>query len=290
MKAGLKISLFLFLAGIIPAAAQNASDIVISEAMAENVNSVTDRYGRHTGWIELYNTSQGTVNYAGCFLTDDRALLRKYMIPKGDLATRLGPRQAVLFFCGGNGDEGTFHTNFTLCPGATVYLVSNDGRTVIDSLSVPAGLGADRSVQKVPVDAKGLVFEVSETGTPTPGAPASAGSSESGSQRMQRTDPHGWTLTLTSVAVVFLALLILAVLFTFTGKGFSRRKEPAPAAGGETECDDGEGIAAAIALALELSTREEVHDRESYVITFPRSVGLPYGRGGSRRLPKKRNT
>ncbi|MBP5382197.1 MAG: lamin tail domain-containing protein, partial [Bacteroidales bacterium] len=50
---------------------QNLSDLIISEAMPGNPASVTDDYGNHPDWIEIFNTSQGTVNFGGCFLTDD---------------------------------------------------------------------------------------------------------------------------------------------------------------------------------------------------------------------------
>ena len=118
--------------------AQNVSDLIISEALAQpDSTGILDGYGRRGGWVELYNKSTGTVNYAGCFLTDDRTQLRKSIIPKSDNRTKLGPRQVVLFYCSGNRHDGTFYTDFTLAPGKTVYLVSNDGRTIIDSLQIP---------------------------------------------------------------------------------------------------------------------------------------------------------
>ena len=63
--------------------AQNLSDLIISEAMKGSEVSVTDEYGCHCDWIEIFNTSQGTVNFAGCFLTDDPSDLTKCQIPKG---------------------------------------------------------------------------------------------------------------------------------------------------------------------------------------------------------------
>ena len=58
--------------------AQNVIDLIIAEALAvPDSTGIVDDYGRQGGWIEIFNTSQGTVNIAGCFLTDDRSNLKK---------------------------------------------------------------------------------------------------------------------------------------------------------------------------------------------------------------------
>ena len=77
--------------------AQNVIDLIIAEALAvPDSTGIVDDFGRQGGWIEIFNTSQGTVNIAGCFLTDDRSNLKKSIIPKGDLRTKIGPRQTTL--------------------------------------------------------------------------------------------------------------------------------------------------------------------------------------------------
>lgn len=278
----------LGLAAALAAAAQNVSDLIVSEALVENTAGIQDGYGRHSGWIELTNTSQGTVNFAGCFLTDDLAQPRKYMISKGDASTKLAPRQAVVFWCSGEGAEGTYYTNFTLKRGGTVYLVSNDGKTVVDSLTIPEALPADRSVAKFARDNKGMDFRTEETpALPSPGLLNQDHEGETGAQRIARTDPHGWILTLTSVTVVFGALIVLWWLFSLIGRVFTGglrlpRKAPAKAvaAKGTPSPEEAAAIAlaldmeqdgdtyAAIALALHLYLGETVHDRESYRITF----------------------
>ena len=140
--------------------AQNVIDLIIAEALAvPDSTGIVDDYGRQGGWIEIFNTSQGTVNIAGCFLTDDRSDLKKSIIPKGDLKTKIGPRQTTLFYASGNGADGTFYTNFKIRPGSTVYLVSNDGRTVIDSLVIPAHIPAGMSMAKRAFDLRQKEFE-----------------------------------------------------------------------------------------------------------------------------------
>ena len=130
--------------------AQNLSDMRVTEIVADNETGLVDDFGVRSGWIELFNNSYGTVSYGGCYLTNDRSDLKKYRIPANDKSTTLKPRQSVLFFAGGSGEKGTYYTNFIVEKGQTVYMVSNDGRTIIDSLKVPEDLQPDRSVKKVP--------------------------------------------------------------------------------------------------------------------------------------------
>ncbi|MBQ2514900.1 MAG: lamin tail domain-containing protein, partial [Bacteroidales bacterium] len=207
--------------------AQNVSDLIIAEIMAQpDSTGLLDDYGRRSGWIELYNTSTGTVSYGGCFLTDDRNNLKKSLIPPTDLRTKLGPRQSVVFFASGNGHDGTFYAGFTLRPGSTVYLVSNDGRTIVDSLAIPAQLTAGKSVVKKAIDLREKVFEAqADAAVPTPGAPNKDPNSESKAQKMSRLDPHGFILAITSISVVFFALAILWGLFNSL---FSPKKPKAP--------------------------------------------------------------
>ena len=291
--------------------AQNAVDLIISEVLVENRENIADDYGEHNGWIEIFNTSQGTVNFAGCFLTDDPGQPKKYMVPKGDLATKLGPRQTALFYASGKSERGTFHTNFTLKRGSTVYLISNDGRTVIDSIDIPEDLPADMSVSKAAFDAKEMDFvTLDEPSTPTPGSKNGSSSAETGSSRIQRTDPHGWVLTLTSVSVVFCALAILWIIFTYigklsAGKGGKGRTETASGKAkarrnGAPDAETAAAIAlaldrecggetyAAIAAALHLYLEGTVHDEESFVITIKRSEGSGWNAKGQtfRRLPR----
>ena len=256
--------------------AQNASDLIIAEALVHNESSVVDGYGRRSGWLELFNTSQGTVNFAGCYLSDGTV---RYMIPKGDRRTQLGPRQSVVFFCTGVSGEGTFHTNFTLREGTTLYLISNNGRTVIDSLRIPAVLPADMSVRKTARDNKGMDWKTDVSpAVPTPGAINANGNEKTGAERIAEQDPYGWILTLTSVSVVFGALIILWLIFGLSGRYFTRKAE-APKGGSAPDAETAAAIAlalqmegdedvvAAIALALEQYQSETAHDSESFVLT-----------------------
>ena len=267
--------------------AQNVGDLIISEVMAlPDSVSIVDDYGRRLGWIELMNTSTGSVSYGGCFLTDDRTDLRKSQIHAWDRRTRLGPRQDEIFFASGDRADGTFYTGFTLAPGKTVYLVSNDGRTVIDSLFIPADLPEGKSVVKQATDLREQVFEVmTEPAEPSPRILNKDHDALTKGELMARKDPHGLILAIASILVVFAALALLWCLFTslFSPRGVrkavrSARKHihlhPAPDAEAAAAIamaldmeQDGDRYAA-IALALHLYLEETVHDTESYALTY----------------------
>ncbi len=275
--------------GFASLSAQNVSDLIISEALAEpDSTGILDGYGRRLGWIELYNTSTGTVKFAGCYLTDDLKDLRKSLIPKSDNSTALGPRQNVIFYCSGNGNDGTYYAGFTLEPGKTVYLVSNDGRTVIDSLSIPATLPQGKSVAKLPTDLRQKIWEpVDEPADPTPAALNTHKDMVSNGELMKERDPHGWILSITSVSVVFSALALLWFLFWLLFDRPAKKKAaPAKKVVKASGTPDGE-VAAAIALALDMENggdtyaaiatavhlylTESVHDTEPGIITIRRT-------------------
>lgn len=291
--------LFLTAAAIVlslQAFAQNVSDLIISEVMAvPDESSVVDGYGEKTGWIELFNTSQGTVNFGGCFLTDDPSDLKKSPISGLDRSTRLGPRQSVVFYASGHGSDGTYYTNFPVRAGSTVYLVSNDGRTIVDSIEIPADIPAGKSVSKFAHDYRAVIFDDVRTTSPTPGSYNAGGILETGAQKVAREDPHGWILTLVSVSVVFFALMLLWWLFATL---FGQRKKKAPAAKGMNpevaaaismalQSEFGSEVYAAIGLALHEYLQDTVHDNESFIITIRPSEGSQWASKsqGFRRYP-----
>ena len=289
--------------------AQNVIDLIIAEVMAvpDSTGGVVDDYGRQGGWIEIFNTSQGTVNCAGCFLTDDRTNLKKSIIPKGDLRTKIGPRQTTLFYASGNGDDGTFYTSFKVRKGSTVYLVSNDGRTVIDSLVIPATLPDGMSMKKQAFDLKQKVFEaLPDPAVPSPGIYNGDLNAATKAEAMKEKDPHGGILSLVAVSVVFSALAILWFLFWLffdrpAKKAAAAKNQPAKpkkekkgkkvalAAADGTPTDEiaavialamdmeqGGDDYAAIAAAMHLYFSDAVHDAESFVLTMRPKEGTAW--------------
>ena len=272
--------------------AQNVIDLIIAEALAvPDSTGIVDDYGRRGGWIEIFNTSQGTVNFAGCYLTDDRNNLKKSIIPKGDLRTKLGPRQTALIYASGNGADGTFYAGFPVRTGSTIYLVSNDGRTVIDSLVIPATLPEGMSMSKRAFDLRQKEFEALPDPTvPSPGIYNGDLNAATKAEAMKEKDPHGWILSMVAVSVVFSALAILWFLFWLFFDRPAKRaaqakskpvktKAAALKAGEPTDeiaavislamdMEQGGDVYAAIALAMDLYFNDTVHDTESFVLTM----------------------
>ena len=263
------------------AGAQNPSDLRIGEVLCENTSGLVDGFGNRNGWIEIFNNSNGTVKFGGCYLTDDASNLKKYHIPSSDRSTQVGPRQSIVFYAGGNASLGTYYTNFTVEKGETVYLVSNDGRTIIDRMDIPTDLPADKSIAKIPVGIKEMDFEVRVNDKPSPGSYNGDVDAKTKSEIIKEKDPHGWVLTLISVMVVFSALLILAFIFGWIGRWNGKGKvKPAPKAKGKVPDEIAAAISlalrqelggevyAAIALALDDYLGTGVHDAESFFITI----------------------
>ena len=310
MKRTLYILLLFLLFPFLSASAQNVIDLRITEIMVDNESSIVDDYGRHSPWVEIMNISQGTVNYGGCYFSDDLGDLTKSQIPGSDKRTSLKPRQVEIFYAPGHGSDGTFYLNFPLRPGSTLYLVSNDGHTVIDSIEIPENLPAGQSLSKFANDSKQIVFDEIRPSEPTPGVVNGKTEEKSKSAVMAETDPHGWTLTVVSVSVVFCALIILFIIYNFSGKCFSGqvklpklRRKSSPEAARAGECSDevaaaialalqaenGSDVEAAIALALHLYLGGGVHDSESFIITIrPQSGGWNDKSLGFRKYPVKK--
>ena len=61
------------------------------------------------------------------------------MISKGDLKTKIGPRQRVLLWADNLTHHGAFHTNFVLEPNKENYigLFDASGKNLIDQVIVP---------------------------------------------------------------------------------------------------------------------------------------------------------
>ena len=144
LVSGLAVTLSIF-----TLSAQSQSDMRLNELLIHNETNFEDDFGFHNGWFEIFNTSFGTVNIGGCFLSNDPDNLKKYIIPKGDVLTQIKPRQHILFWADNNPYHGTFHINFTLEESDTIYFVASDGRTVIDKIAVPKNLGVDQSYGRI---------------------------------------------------------------------------------------------------------------------------------------------
>ena len=252
------------------AKAQRATSMRINEVLVINDDNFVDDYGKRHAWIELFNSSAGTVNIAGCYLTDDKNNPRKYPIPKGDVLTQIPPHQHTLFWADGEPDRGTFHVNFTLDPSKENYiaLYDADGRTLIDEITVPAAQRPDVSYGRV-IDGQEEWAQLTKV---TPSTNNLTLDSNEKIENFKNNDSLGIGMTITAMAVVFLGLLLLYLIFKQVGKAAiaaskrNAQKAGAPVSASAPDEVSGE-VFAAIATALyEMS--DDNHDIEHTVLTI----------------------
>ncbi len=257
--------------------ALRAASMRINEVLVINDDNFVDDYGKRHPWIELFNTSAGTVNIAGCFLTDDKNNPKKYPIPKGDVLTQIPPRQHTLFWADGEPSRGTFHVNFTLDPSKENYigLYDADGKTLIDEFTIPAAQKSDISYGRI-IDGGeewGILPKV------TPSTNNLTLDSNEKIENFKTNDSLGIGMTITAMAVVFLGLLLLFLIFKQVGKAAiaaskrNAQKAGAPVSASAPDEVSGEVFAAISAALYEMS--DDNHDVENTVLTI-RKVARTY--------------
>ncbi|MCC8143520.1 MAG: lamin tail domain-containing protein [Tannerellaceae bacterium] len=272
-----KISILMLFALFCSAGAfaQSASSIRINEVLVINEDNFVDNYGKRSGWVELYNSSVGTVDIKGCYLTDDKNNPTKYPIPKGDVLTAVKPRQHVLFWADGQPSKGTFHLNFTLNPNKENYiaLFDADGKTLIDEVTIPAGQTADISYGRV-IDGEEKLGILTRA---TPSTNNVTLDTNEKIENFKKNDSYGVGMTLTAMLAVFSVLLLLFIVFKNIGiaaiKASKRNVQKAAgdiAASTKTSAYTGE-IITAISMALH-EVNEDVHDTEDTVLTIKKVV------------------
>lgn len=276
--------------------AQRTSSLRLNEVLVINQDNYLDDYGKKSAWIEIFNSSAGTVDMKGCFLTNDRNNPKKYMVPKGDVLTKISPRQHILFWADNNPGHGTFHLNFTLDPEGPnfIALYDSDGKTLIDSINIPAPQQADISYGR-PVDGKGAPDEWVTMQKVTPSTNNLTLDNNEKIDNFKNNDSLGVGMTITAMSVVFIGLLLLFLVFKQVGKlaiSISKRNSKKNAGTGHAVAPgevSGE-VFAAIATALYEFT-EDAHDMENTVLTI-RKVARNYSPWSSkiyglRETPKK---
>ncbi len=71
---------------VLPVYLHAASPVIISEFMADNIQTLADEDGEYSDWIELQNVSTNLVNLENWCLTDEAANLTKWHFPATNLA------------------------------------------------------------------------------------------------------------------------------------------------------------------------------------------------------------
>lgn len=257
---------------------QNPNELRLNELLIINTEDFQDDFGVHSAWFEIFNTGYGTVDIGGCYLSNDPGNLKKYTIPRGDVLTKIKPRQHILFWADNKPHRGSFHVNFTLEESEVLILTSGDGTTIIDQVTLPKGLEPNQSYGRV-VDGEGTYgahadntgWEILPRTSPSTNNFSLDGKSRS--EMMKETDPYGWIMSVLAMSVVFLALVLLTFVFKGTGKIALNMTQKKADAYGKTKkvsmAETSGEVFAAIAMALHMYAREnEVHDLETTILTM----------------------
>ena len=279
--------------------AQKQTDLRINELFINNIDNLTDEYGRHVPWVEIFNTSYNSVNIAECYLTNDTTGLaagntsRWYRIPKGDPKTLIAQRSFLVFYLDNTQTYGVFHTNFNpLDSNANNYiaLIGSNGKTLIhffkydNSLRTAThsyGYREDYGPEEVEVDGQ-MVPNLSELKYFTPGSNNNPDPKISKSEELREKDPYGLGLTFISMSVVFSALFIIFLILKLfarlsnkqsprlklrSAKKKQKESEETKMELETTELVENAEALAAASLALHYYLNS-AHDEESEVITI----------------------
>jgi hypothetical protein len=138
--------------------AVNAGDIVLNELMADNTKTARNAKGDYADWIELYNRTNQALSLADVYMTDDKAVPRKWRFP----AAATIPANGYLIVWADddstNSEIRQVHTNFKLSSSGETVFLTNAAGVVIDSViftkqrqdtawaRIPNGTGAFRFV------------------------------------------------------------------------------------------------------------------------------------------------
>ena len=285
-----RIGIFIALVAVVCLGlnAQRATSLKINEVLVTNEQNYQDDYGLHNAWIEIFNTSFASVNIEGCYLTNDKDNPTKYPIPKGDVLTLIKPRQHTLFWADGMPNRGTFHVNFTLDPNKENYiaLYDSNGKTLIDEITVPAGMLADQSYAREEDGSNKWVIKGTgeENSYVTPSTNNMTLDKNEKIENFKKHDEVGVGMAIIAMSVVFIGLILLYLSFKLVGNiAIKLGKKNAMKAIGITDKTEAKEKnlgshsgeeAAAIAMALH-EYLNDAHDVEDMILTINK-VKRPY--------------
>jgi len=284
------ITLALLMLLCVGASADNAKTICLSEISLGDSTTAP--------WIEVKNSSWGTRNLGGYYITNNRHVLdsisapeRKalmHLIPTGNPVTKITPQNCLMLTADAKDNLGIQHLNFEIKAGDFIAIYSGNGEDLIDSVTVPALAEG----QSYAVNSDYTAWAICDKPTPTMANDYETAKTNDKIGEFAEKDKHGFAMAIMAMGVVFSCLILLYVFFSLFGFVFRKinsrnqcvaatdptKKVSVPGAAGEaevaaimavTEATAGTGDenldVALIALAIEA---ELAHDEESGVITI----------------------
>jgi hypothetical protein len=124
----------------------NSGEVVINEFLASNQSGVLDDAGENEDWIELYNTTNSSLDLSGLFLSDSYTNPQKFIFPNNTIIPAQG--FLTLWADENNATTTALHCNFKLSAGGERLILSKSS-FVLDSISFGPQL-ADISIGRCP--------------------------------------------------------------------------------------------------------------------------------------------
>lgn len=250
-------------------------------------------------WIEIQNTSWGTQNLGGFYITNNPKVLDKtlsapkrielmHLIPTGNPLTKVTPQNSIILYADGQDNLGLQHLNFNLKPGDFVAIYSGNGIDSIDAIQIPADLAAGKSFA---IDSTFSKWSICDQPTPSQVNNFRIAKVNNKLGEFKDKDPYGFAMAIMAMGVVFSCLALLYIFFSLFGFVFRKiNSKPqtstvVTAAAPKKTCTAGEAEVAAIMAVTEATSgtgdenldvalialaieAELAHDEESGIITI----------------------
>ncbi|HQE78082.1 MAG TPA: OadG family transporter subunit [Bacteroidales bacterium] len=192
---------------------QTIADIRINEFSPNYNGDLINPLGNKSPWIELYNTSLVSLNVGTMYLTDDRANLKKYQLPKSN-ELNISANDFLIIYL-----DTTKHFHPTVAPLSTetgyLALVLSDGRTIVDSLIYNPKLIKDGEFLSRTIDGSGD-WKITDISTPLLSNDIKV--YESPDEVVKRLDPYGIGISIICFLIVIIILILLYLSFYYIWK------------------------------------------------------------------------
>ncbi len=113
--------------------AQHVTPVKVNEVSAAN-DIYVDDYGKRHDWIELYNTTNATVDVAGMYVSDNLSKPYKYQIPSGTINTQIPAHGYLVVWCDKVDAQTELHTSFKLASEGGIVLLTAEDESWADTL------------------------------------------------------------------------------------------------------------------------------------------------------------
>ena len=148
--------LILILSNIQIAAQKN--HLVINEVVASNSKVFSDGFGEYDDWIEIYNTTDSSIELAGMFLTDDPEFPTKHEFELSDnYWTTIKSKGYLLLWIDNDPEQGKRRISFSMNRKGGYIALYNRDTTLIDEIYYGAQK-TNQSIGRIQVDQSELAI------------------------------------------------------------------------------------------------------------------------------------